>query len=137
MGNLNNFIERMKREKDGFAEIWESNRPKRDFICSIEELRLEKGWSQKDLAEKTGLHQSAIARFESGESNPSLKTILKIVKALGHKLSTQPEKLKMEAQNTDVILVSYKENSKPDYEWTWNNKKVSEPTVDYNSEPMG
>jgi hypothetical protein len=38
MGNFNDFIERMKREKDGFAEVWESNRPRREFISHIEEI---------------------------------------------------------------------------------------------------
>ncbi|GEM_PF-1969334 len=89
MGKFNDFVERMKKEKDGFAEVWESNRPRRDFINHIAKIRLEKGMTQNELAEKVGLHQSAIARFESGESNPALKTILKIVGALDQKLTTQ------------------------------------------------
>jgi transcriptional regulator with XRE-family HTH domain len=97
MGNFNDFVERMKREKEGFAEVWESNRPRREFINHIAKIRVEKGLTQSDLAQKIGLHQSAIARFESGESNPALKTILKIVEALDQKLTTQPVKLEMES----------------------------------------
>jgi transcriptional regulator with XRE-family HTH domain len=53
------------------------------------ELRLcrYRQWiSQAELAEGTGMPQSTIARFESGKSNPTLKTLLTIVAALGVKL---------------------------------------------------
>lgn len=39
--------------------------------------------SQAELAEGAGLPQSVIARFESGKTNPTLKTLLTIVAALG------------------------------------------------------
>ena len=53
------------------------------------ELRLARyrQWiSQAELAEGTGLPQSVIARFESGKTNPTLKTLLTIVAALGVEL---------------------------------------------------
>lgn len=111
MGNFNDFIERMKKEKDGFAEVWESNRPRRDFINHIAKIRVEKGMTQSELAEKVGLHQSAIARFESGESNPALKTILKIVGALDQKLTTQSVKLEMEWTLNHQINIANKSSS--------------------------
>jgi len=131
MGNFNDFIERMKREKDGFAEVWESNRPRREFIGHIEEIRIKKGMTQKELAEKVGLHQSAIARFESGESNPALKTILKIVGALDQKLTTSP--VSFESQETSKVF-SYQINQESflkkgadmEYVFDWNRSSKKE-----------
>lgn len=48
--------------------------------------RLEKGLSQKQLAEKIGTKQSAISRLEGGNSNPSVAFLEKIAKALDSKL---------------------------------------------------
>ena len=48
----------------------------------IIEKRLEKGLSQKELAEKMGTKQSAISRLESGKYNPSIQFLEKLAKAL-------------------------------------------------------
>lgn len=48
----------------------------------IIEKRLEKGLSQKELAEKMGTKQSAISRLESGTYNPSIQFLEKLAKAL-------------------------------------------------------
>jgi len=50
------------------------------------ENRLKKGMTQKELAEKVGTKQSAIARFESGEYNPTILFIQKVSHALNVKL---------------------------------------------------
>lgn len=121
MGKFDDFVERMKKEKEGFAEVWESNRPRRDFINHIAKIRLEKGMTQSELAEKVGLHQSAIARFESGESNPALKTILKIAGALDQKLTTQSTFIEI-TETISVLSYGGKEESIPDQEpFLWAN----------------
>lgn len=45
------------------------------FGNRIRLLRLEKKWSQEQLAEKTGFHRTYIGMIERGERNPSLKNI--------------------------------------------------------------
>ena len=37
---------------------------------AIEQMRLEKGWTQGDLAREVGTSQSAIHRIEKGEIRP-------------------------------------------------------------------
>lgn len=49
----------------------------------IRKFRLEKGWSQKKLAEEAGLSQSFIHSVETGEKSPTIRSIRKIAKALG------------------------------------------------------
>ena len=45
------------------------------FGIRIKELRLNKKWSQEELAEKTGFHRTYIGMIERGERNLSLKNI--------------------------------------------------------------
>ncbi len=49
--------------------------------------RLELHMTQQQLAEVCGLPQSVIARFESGKSSPTLRTMQRIAKALNKKLT--------------------------------------------------
>ncbi len=56
------------------------------IITQVIQKRLEKGLTQKQLAQKVGTKQSAIARLEGGNSNPSVAFLEKISKALGSKL---------------------------------------------------
>ena len=52
----------------------------------IAELRREKGMTQKDLAEATGLIQPNIARIENGRYSTSLDTLARIADALDARL---------------------------------------------------
>lgn len=60
--------------------------PEYALIQSIIDKRLSKKMSQKQLAQKMGTRQSAISRIESGDANPSLKSLKKIATALNAKL---------------------------------------------------
>ncbi|MGI9032521.1 MAG: helix-turn-helix domain-containing protein [Acidimicrobiales bacterium] len=53
----------------------------------IRALREKKGLSQRELGERVGSTQSAIARLEAGNISPSLPTLDKIAHALGAELS--------------------------------------------------
>lgn len=54
-----------------------------DFLKKIK----KGGMTQKDVTEKMGTKQSAIARLESGDVNPSLEFLQKIAQVMGYKLS--------------------------------------------------
>lgn len=53
---------------------------------TIEQMRLEKGWTQEELAQATGSSQSAIHRIEKGGQNISLEMIKKLSEALGNQI---------------------------------------------------
>ena len=53
---------------------------------TIEQMRLEKGWTQGDLAEAVGSSQSAIHRIEKGGQNISLEMVKKLSEALGNQI---------------------------------------------------
>jgi DNA-binding XRE family transcriptional regulator len=49
-------------------------------------LREEAELSQRDLADRLGCHQPAIARLEAGRVRPNVETLRRIVEALGFRL---------------------------------------------------
>lgn len=54
---------------------------------ALVKARIEKKLTQKQLAEKLGIAQSALARFESGRTNPTLSFLQKVTTGLGLKLT--------------------------------------------------
>ena len=61
-----------------------------ELIGKMIELREKKGYSQRYLAELSGVKQPAIARLESLKSTPQIDTVLKILAPLGYTLSITP-----------------------------------------------
>jgi transcriptional regulator with XRE-family HTH domain len=51
-------------------------------LRAVKRLRLEKGWSQKDLADKSGVGQDTISGVESGKHEPRPSTLRKLAEAL-------------------------------------------------------
>jgi ribosome-binding protein aMBF1 (putative translation factor) len=54
-----------------------------DIAMSIQIARRERGYTQKELAEKVGVSQVMISRWENGEENFTAATLAKISSALG------------------------------------------------------
>lgn len=50
------------------------------------ELRLEKGWTEADLARASGVTKSTINRIENNQASPTLITMVKLSLALGCKV---------------------------------------------------
>lgn len=66
------------------------------IIGEIIKARQEKGISQKQLEELSGVKQPVIARMEKGITNPQLDTIMKILLPLGKTLAIVPLEAKTE-----------------------------------------
>ena len=71
------------------AEEYERLRPRYELISQLISARTKKGLTQAQLAKKIGTKQSAIARIEGGDSNPSIAFLEKLTKALDSKLIIQ------------------------------------------------
>lgn len=52
-------------------------------VASLATLRLQRGWSQAELAHRVGTSQSYIGRLENHAIDPRLSTVRKIARALG------------------------------------------------------
>lgn len=79
--NDKNRVSQAEKEKINF-EI--------ELIGKMIEAREEKGLSQRELAELTGMKQPAIARLESMKTTPQIDTLFKILNPLGYTLSIVP-----------------------------------------------
>ncbi len=78
-------LERLRARLAGAEEGW--------FFAAIAgrvaERRIERGLSQRELAQRVGTTQSAIARLESGGRPPRIDTLLRIADALECDLSLE------------------------------------------------
>lgn len=75
-------LEQLKRQlmrNKAFREAYAEG----DLEYQLIRKRLEKRLTQQQLAKKIGTTQSAIARFEAGNVNPSLSFLRKIARAVG------------------------------------------------------
>jgi HTH-type transcriptional regulator/antitoxin HipB len=55
--------------------------------AEVRTLRERRGWTQTELAERSGMTQSAMARFEAGGTIPTLPVLERIAAALQMRLS--------------------------------------------------
>ncbi len=50
---------------------------------NVQRLRRERGWSQEELADRTGLHRTYISGIERGIRNPTVTILERLAKGLG------------------------------------------------------
>ena len=59
------------------------------IIHAMITARQKTGMTQKQIAERTGIHQSDISKLERGNGNPSLRTLSRLAEGLGMKLKVE------------------------------------------------
>jgi len=65
------------------AAAHEQARLRYELAEAIRARREELGWSQRQLAERAGMSQPGIARFEAGGTTPTLPLLERLASALG------------------------------------------------------
>jgi ribosome-binding protein aMBF1 (putative translation factor) len=86
--NINQFptIQEIRHEvfkkRPGAKKVYDSLKPKYNLIEKTIKVRKKQGLSQTEVAKRMGTKQSSLARFEAGKTNPTLKFIQKLAKAL-------------------------------------------------------
>jgi ribosome-binding protein aMBF1 (putative translation factor) len=89
--NFNGYWEELKENGDKERKKLMIAEEISEIIESIVNARIEKGISQRELAELCGIKQSAIARMETLQAMPRLDTLIKISSSLGVKLVAEKE----------------------------------------------
>ena len=82
-------LEQFKKEafkRPGVKKAYAEMQPEIQIIRALIISRNKRGMSQRKLAQKIGVTQSALARFETGKINPTLSFVQKITSGLGLKL---------------------------------------------------
>ena len=68
----------------------------------ILEARIEKGWTQAQLAKAADIKQPELSKIECAVSNPTADTLARVLRALGRHLTTEP--IKEVAQSASPML---------------------------------
>ena len=59
------------------------------------DARKNSGMTQKQLSEKTGIAQADISKLESGNANPSLRTLQRLAAGMGMRIKIEFQPLAM------------------------------------------
>ena len=55
---------------------------------NLKRLRLEKGWSQEEFADRAGIHRTYVSDIERAARNPTISVVEKLAKPLRVSAST-------------------------------------------------
>src|SRR5260370_37638338 len=98
--------ERHMRESLEYRREYERTRFANDVAVRVVNYRAEHGLSQTALAKLLGMHQSAIARLEAGEHEPSLTTLSRLSQVLGEDFSVDITPDRMELRSAGLSRAS-------------------------------
>ena len=76
-------------EDSNFKKEYDDLEPEYDIINAMIKARKEKGLTQKQLSELTGISQADISRIENGTRNPSLGMIKRLAAGMGMRLKLE------------------------------------------------
>ncbi len=85
MKSFNQFKKEALRDP-GLQKAYDALEPEFQIVKYLIDQRLQRGMTQTQLAKKLKTKQSAISRFESGASNPTIEFLHKLADALDAKL---------------------------------------------------
>lgn len=68
--------------------------PQYEIMSKLIDAHKREHITQKDLAERTGIKQTNISRFENGKVNPSIEFLERLALALGYTLDIQVRRIK-------------------------------------------
>ncbi|MDO4571548.1 MAG: helix-turn-helix transcriptional regulator [Planctomycetia bacterium] len=85
MKTFDDFLEEQLQDPE-FREEYESLEPLYAMKRQLIQYRIDHNLTQAQLAERLGMKQSALARLESGQTVPTLRTLQRIARGLEKKL---------------------------------------------------
>ena len=88
MSDFKNYLDKQLQDKE-FKEEWETLKPEFSVMQAMIDARKSAGLTQKQLSEKTGITQADISKLESGNANPSLRTLQRLASGMGMKVKIE------------------------------------------------
>ncbi len=80
MDDMQKYLEEQLKDPK-FKKEYDALEPEFAVIHAILEARREKGITQKELSELTGIAQGDISKLENGSANPSVRTLERVATA--------------------------------------------------------
>lgn len=72
-----------------FKAEYEEMQDEFNMIRALIDARISQGLTQKQLAERTGVHQADISKLESGMRNPTLNMLKRLAEGMGMNLKIE------------------------------------------------
>lgn len=88
MKKFDDFLETQLQDEE-FRKEYESMQPEFDVIKAMVAARTSQNLTQKELAERTGIHQADISKLENGTRNPSLNLLKRLAEGMGMVLKVE------------------------------------------------
>lgn len=85
MTKFNDFLADQLKDPEIKAE-YDALEPEFSIMQAMIDARKSVGLTQKQLSEKTGIAQADISKLESGNANPSLRTLQRLAAGMGMKV---------------------------------------------------
>ena len=102
------YVEQQRQDPE-YLKAEAEGRPALELAEDIIRLRVERGWSQKELAKKLGTWQANVSRLEHGQANPTLETLRKLSEVFEVDLVVRlsaPQQVPEQEQAADWIFLS-------------------------------
>ena len=88
MTTFTEFLDEQLQDPEFKAE-YDALEPEFTLMQAMIDARKTTGLTQKQLSKKTGIAQSDISKLESGNANPSLKTLQRLANGLGMRIKIE------------------------------------------------
>ncbi len=88
MTKFNDYLKE-QMEDPAFRQEWEALEPEFAIVQAIIDARKESGLTQKQLSERTGIAQADISKLESGNANPSVRTLQRLAAGMGMRVKIE------------------------------------------------
>ncbi len=88
MDDMQKYLDEQLKNPE-FKKEYDALEPEFALSRAILDARREKGITQKELSERTGIAQGDISKLENGSANPSVKTLKRVAAALGKKVKIE------------------------------------------------
>ena len=88
MKKIDDFLE-IQLQDEEFRKEYESMQQEFDVIKAMVAARTSQNLTQKELAERTGIHQADISKLENGTRNPSLNLLKRLAEGMGMVLKVE------------------------------------------------
>ena len=88
MTKFNDYLNEQLKDPS-FKKEWDALEPEFSIMQAMIDARRTSGLTQKQLSERTGIAQADISKLESGNANPSLKTLQRLAAGIGMKVKVE------------------------------------------------
>jgi len=75
--NHEEYLEKRRQDPE-YVRIEQQLKPLLNLANDVIRLRTERGWTQKELAQRVGTRQANISRLENGLANPTFRFLQKL-----------------------------------------------------------